>query len=607
MEDRLVFHRLPNGGKRPTLSHMRSELRHLLLLGAAALALGACATPAEQAGLRGPVAPDPITPAQAAGVAQPGPTADASAYGMFLAGNAALSAGDSTGASRYFSQLAASEDADDFLKERAFTASVLAGDIALAAKLAPADGVGAVGTQRLGRLTKAVEAIVAGRGAEAVAALNADFTGPPHGTAAALLSPWAAALAGETDPKLATIKAPDASAAELLGKYSEAQLLERGKKIKEAEAAYKELYEKAPNFGLAALGYGEFLERRGRKGEAAGVYDAVLKQNPDSTGAKLAKARTQGRGKAPALPTESQGAAQALIGLAANLVGRQQENSFVYLRLALRLDPSRNDAWVLLGDFLQQSGDREAARQAFLRVPAQAPEFMAARLRLAASYEAEDDLDGALKVARETAQSSPDDSDAQQLLANLLVTAKDYDGSVKVLDKLINTSSAKPNWRLHYFRAMAHERAGRWPQAETDLQKALSLAPNQPEVLNYLGYSWADRGEHLPEALEMLTKAYNANPNSGAVIDSLGWAFYRMGQYGRALTQLERAVVLEPGDPDVNNHLGDVYWRLDRQLEARFQWQRVLSLQPEAKLRAEVEAKLKAGLAPLQTAAAAGS
>ena len=275
-------------------------------------------------------------------------------------------------------------------------------------------------------------------------------------------------------------------------------------------------------------------------------------------------------------------------------MGRQQENSFVYLRLALRLDPGRNDAWVLLGDFLQQAGDKAAARQAFLRVPAQAPEYLASRLRLAASYEAEEDIPGALKIARETVQNAPDDAEAQTLLANLLVSAKDYDGSVKVLDKLITANAAsatRPNWRLNYFRAMAYERAGRWPEAESDLQKALALAPNQPEILNYLGYSWADRGEHLPEALQMLIKAYNANPNSGAIIDSLGWAYYRMGQYDRAVQQLERAVVLDASDPDVNNHLGDAYWRLDRKLEARFQWQRVLSLAPDDKTRAEVEAK----------------
>jgi tetratricopeptide (TPR) repeat protein len=583
--------------------------RNLLVLGAATLALTACATatPAQRSGLRPSAAVDglaaPASSRPADVIFEPS-AQNASPYGLFLAGNAALSEGDSVTASRYLSQLSASDEADNFLKERAFTAALLAGDVALAAKLAPTDPATTPATLRLGRLTRAVEAMAQGRGAEAVAALNTDFEGPPHGTAAALLQPWAAAIGGETEPKPLTIRAPDASAADLLARYSQAQLLERSKKYKDAEAAYKELYEKAQNFGLAGLGYGEFLERRGKRADALAIYEAMLKQNPDNQSAKLAKARMQSRGRVPALANDTQGAAQALIGLAANLVGRQQENSFVYLRLALRLDPNRNDAWVLLGDFLQQAGDKAAARQAFLRVPPQAPEYLASRLRLAASYEAADDLPGALKVARETVQNAPDDAEAQTLLANLLVSAKDYDASVKVLDKVIAASTARPNWRLHYFRAMAYERAGRWNEAEADLQKALALAPNQPEVLNYLGYSWADRGEHLPEALQMLIKAYNANPNSGAIIDSLGWAYFRMGQYDQAVNRLERAVVLSPADADVNNHLGDAYWRTNRQLEARFQWQRVLSLDPDAKTRAEVEAKLKAGLAPLKTASA---
>ena len=596
---------------------MFAATRTLLLLGAAGLSLAACATTAgEKDGLRPTAAADPVAapgaPVPKVSDLQFQPAAvDASDYGLFLAGNAALGAGDSATAARYLSQLATTENAEPFLKERAFTASLLAGDITQAAKLAPNAPDTTQATQRLGRLTKAVEAMAQNRALEAVTALNTDFEGPPHGTAAALLAPWAAAMAGENDPKPLMIKAPDAGAADLLARYSQAELLERAKKYKEAETAYKELYEKAQNFGLAGLGYGEFLERRGRKNDAAAVYDAMLKQNPDNQSAKLARARLQGgRGKTPALATDSQGAAQALIGLAANLVGRQQENAFVYLRLALRLDPNRNDAWVLLGDFLQQAGDRTAARQAFSRVPANAPEFLAARMRLAASFEADEDVQGALKVARETVASVPDDSDAQTLLANLLITAKDYDASVKVLDKLIAANTAKPNWRLNYFRAMAYERAGRWTEAEADLQKALTLAPNQPEVLNYLGYSWADRGEHLPEALQMLIKAYNANPNSGAILDSLGWVYYRMGQYDRAVQQLERAVVLDPADPDVNNHLGDAYWRQNRQLEARFQWQRVLSLQADDKLKEEVKAKLQSGLPTLpalKTAAAGGA
>ena len=130
----------------------------------------------------------------------------------------------------------------------------------LAAKLAPTDPATTPATLRLGRLTRAVEAMALGHGLEAVTALRTDFEGPPHGTAAALLEPWAAAMGGEPEPKPLPITAPDASAADLLGRYSQAQLLERAKKYKEAETAYKELYEKAQNFGLAGLGYGEFLE-----------------------------------------------------------------------------------------------------------------------------------------------------------------------------------------------------------------------------------------------------------------------------------------------------------------------------------------------------------
>src|SRR4051812_25909174 len=260
---------------------MFSAARTLLLLGAAGLSLSACATtPGAKDGLRPTAAADAIgapgAAAKGSDVQFQPPSFDASNYGLFLAGNAALGEGDSASAARYLSQLASTEDADPFIKERALTASLLAGDLAPAAKPAPNAPDTNQAPQRLGRLTKAVEAMAQGHGLEATTLLTTDFDGPPHGTAAALLAPWAAAMAGENDPKPLTIKAPDASAADLLARYSQAQLLERAKKYKEAETAYKELYEKAQNFGLAGLGYGEFLERRGRKADAAVVYDAML-------------------------------------------------------------------------------------------------------------------------------------------------------------------------------------------------------------------------------------------------------------------------------------------------------------------------------------------
>jgi Flp pilus assembly protein TadD len=140
--------------------------------------------------------------------------------------------------------------------------------------------------------------------------------------------------------------------------------------------------------------------------------------------------------------------------------------------------------------------------------------------------------------------------------------------------------------------------AEQWPEAETDLQEALRLGPDQPDVLNSLGYAWIDRGLRLQEALGMVQKAAALRPRSGAIIDSLGWAHYRLGNWAAAVEALERAAELEPGDPVINDHLGDAYWRVGRRVEAQFQWTRALSLEPEPNLKTQVQAKLASPAGP---------
>jgi Flp pilus assembly protein TadD len=166
-----------------------------------------------------------------------------------------------------------------------------------------------------------------------------------------------------------------------------------------------------------------------------------------------------------------------------------------------------------------------------------------------------------------------------------------------VLDGLI-AEQKSPDWRLLYARGVAYERLNKWTEAQADLQAALKQRPDEPELLNYLGYSWIDRGEHLAEARSMIEKAVAADPRSGAMVDSLGWAFYRMGDYKKAVEKLEEAVELEAGDPEINNHLGDAYWKVGRKEEAEFQWRRVLTLKPDDKIKASAEAKIASGLGP---------
>lgn len=147
-------------------------------------------------------------------------------------------------------------------------------------------------------------------------------------------------------------------------------------------------------------------------------------------------------------------------------------------------------------------------------------------------------------------------------------------------------------WPLFYSRGIAEERSHQWPKAEADFKEALQLAPDQSYVLNYLGYSWADRGENLPEARRMLEKAAALRPGDGSIIDSLGWVMLRQGQTGEAVHSLEQAVEISPEDATINGHLGDAYWAAGRKLEAGYQWRRALTLNPDPDDAAKLEAKL---------------
>jgi len=253
-------------------------------------------------------------------------------------------------------------------------------------------------------------------------------------------------------------------------------------------------------------------------------------------------------------------------------------------------------------------GDLDAARAAYRMPKSGSDQYIAARGKLAWTYQTAGDKDSALRIARETFGAAPANLDAATALADLLRADERYDDSVKVLDRLIADQGDHADWRLLYMRAVDFQQSDRWAEAERDLAAALKLRPDEPELLNFLGYSWIDRGEKLPQAMAMVKKAVDLNPRSGAMLDSLGWGYYRLGDYATAVEKLEAAVVLEAADPDVNNHLGDAYWRAGRRVEAQFQWRRVLTLSPTAKLRAEAEDKLQRGLdRSLSPAIVAGS
>ena len=166
--------------------------------------------------------------------------------------------------------------------------------------------------------------------------------------------------------------------------------------------------------------------------------------------------------------------------------------------------------------------------------------------------------------------------------------------------KRLKAEDMPPRWSLYYSRGIAYERSNQWNLAEADLEHALELKPDQPLVLNYLGYSWIDRGEKLKSGLKMIEKAVELRPDDGYIVDSLGWAHYRLGDYASAVQYLEKALELVPEDPTINDHLGDAYWKSGRVTEARYQWRRALQFKPDKDEIKPIEAKLDRGL-PITT------
>lgn len=558
--------------------------------------LAACATtgaPASSAGLRPPqdVAFDPAQPV--------------SPYGLYLAGQAAMNDDDSAVASQYFARAEQGGLDGVYFREEAFVAALMSGDMARAARLSPTDPETRPVIQRLAALTRVVAGIGEGDGRLAVETLASGQVNTPHRPAAALLTPFAAAVAGDKAGSLGRPELRGDRLVEVFGQLGQAQLFERAKRYDEAETDYMALVGIEGAGALFAPDYGGFLERRGRWADAVAVYDRALAQSPKDSVLLAARARAASRRGAPPLPTPRQGAARGMVVQAAQMLGdRQYEMAVAYFRMALYLDPGRDEARVLMGDAMAASKDVTGARAAYAAVEAGSPQYSVARAKLAWTYQQAKDGETALRLAREGYDSAPNDDEAAITYSDLL-RANDHNAeAVTVLDGVIGRAGPTPDWRLLYMRGVALERVGRWPEAERDLQAALASQPNEPELLNYLGYSWIDRGERLAEALDMVKRAVAANPHSGAVVDSLGWAYYRLGDYRNAVEQLETAVLLEPADPEINNHLGDAYWRVGRRIEAEFQWKRALSLDPPEKIKAEAEAKLKSGLGPVGPAPA---
>ena len=291
------------------------------------------------------------------------------------------------------------------------------------------------------------------------------------------------------------------------------------------------------------------------------------------------------------------GIAEAYLALAATLrVQDATEYAAILLRLSLDMRPDFTAARLLSAEVQTQAGRADAALQLLAAVDPGDPLIPLVDLRRADLLRGAGRIDDALAVAGRLASKVPDRAEPYALQGTLLRAAKRPAEAALAYDQAVTRigTPGRDNWPLFYDRGIAHDQADQWQAAQADFETALTLAPDQPEVLNYLGYAWTERGESLPRARAMLQRAVARDPNDGAFVDSLGWVALRQGDVAEAVRQLERATELMPEDSTINGHLGDAYKAAGRLREAGFQWQRALTLKPEPKDAAHYLAGLKA-------------
>jgi tetratricopeptide (TPR) repeat protein len=520
--------------------------------------------------------------------------------GNYLAARHAGLQRDIGAAAAYYRAALKVDPKNNELLERAFLAIVADGDLDEAVKLAERL-VQVDRTHRIARLVLGVRAIKQKQYQTAKTQLAQSVRGPIADLTATLLTAWTMYGAGDAKGGIEAIDrlaGPDWYA--IFKDLHAGLIYDLANNKKEAGKRLERANKLDPGALRAVEAYGRWTARSSGKAEGLKVFEAfdrVLPNHPLIT--KAMDDLKAGEQLQPLIANPQAGASEVLYGLGASL-GRQggEDLAMVYLQLALYLTPQQPLALLSLADLYEQLKKPEFAIKIYERMPPNSPLRRNSEIQLAINLDSLDRTDEARQHLDRLIAQRPNDSEAIVALGNILRGRKMFAECADTYGKGIATIAKpeKPNWLIFYFRGICYERSKQWPKAEADLKKALELFPDQPHVLNYLGYSWVDQGINLDDGMGMIRRAVDQRPDDGYIVDSLGWAYYRISKFDEAVRYLERAVELKPEDPTINDHLGDAYWKVGRTLEARFQWAHARDLKPEPDDLAKIEEKLKSGI-----------
>lgn len=454
-------------------------------------------------------------------------------------------------------------------------------------------------------LTVVVSDIRKGRFDDAAKAIAALPGGGLNGFMAPLLAAWNAVAQGQSaDQAIDHLEVLLKDGSKPLFYLHKAMILDFKGDTAAAEKAYQQEIVEQGGVSLRVIELlGNLFRRMGKDAKAEVLYRNFSKINPNSPIARHALKQLKSAAPAkPIISSAEDGAAEGFFGIATTLSQQNaRETAMIFTRLGLYLRPDFPVMQILLGNILQLDNQLLNANAVYGAIDRASPYSWPARLRAAENLDDLDQTQEAIDTLNALAEEEPNLVDPLTRLGDTLRSHERFEEAALAYDRAFERIGTlkRHHWSLLYARGIVLERSKQWDRAEADFLKALEFEPEQPFVLNYLGYSWVDQGKNLNKAKDMIRRAVELRPSDGYIVDSLGWAHFRMGEFVQSVREMERAVELTPQDPILNDHLGDAYWRVGRENEARFQWQRVLTLKPDDELRLKVEAKQADGLPEL--------
>ena len=529
-------------------------------------------------------------------------TADAtSVFGSYLASRHAQALKDTNKASAFMLRVLEENPEDQKLLRRTFLLTLAAGNFEIALQLAERIEKSG-GDMSISGFLLGIDAARKGNFRAAKERFDALPRRGLNAYAAPLAAAWSRAGAGDYDAALSALAELDQkSGFSAMRELHTGLINDLANRQKAAETNYRavtdELY-KAPVRVVQAVG--SLLERTQRKDEARKLYQKFLGEHLTNIAIEHPLARLDaGETARPLIDSAKAGIAESLFNIAAALPrDRSTDMALIYSQIALYLRPNFELARLLLGGLLDNQRRYAQANDIYGTVDASSPYSWTARLRIADNLTDLENVGEAVEMLQNMSEERPERTDALIKLGGILRSRERYKEAVDVYDMAgMRLGEITPgHWLFFYNRGIALERSKIWKRAEKDFLKALKLQPEHPYVLNYLGYSWVEKGINIERAKKMIERAVEQRQDDGYIVDSLGWVLYRLGDYFASVKHLERAIRLRPSDPVINDHLGDAYWQAGRRLEARFQWRRALGLNPDEDLIPAIQAKLENGL-----------